>query len=198
MGRRSGVQVGPEQYYAVAMQLLAEHGPAELKIATLCARLGVTSGSFYHHFDGWSGFVRGLLAHWEVEQTAKVVEVTESVTDDPVERLDVLRRFAVSLPHAAEAAIRNWAALDPEVGLAQRRVDERRRAALEDVLAGAVRDRADAARLASLGMSILVGFQQIHHPPDPSLLRMHLEDYHVLVLRHVPRPDGGHTIVSRA
>ena len=69
---------------------------------------------------------------------------------------------------------------------------------LEDVLAGAVRDRADAARLASLGMSILVGFQQIHHPPDPSLLRMHLEDYHVLVLRHVPRPDGGHTIVSRA
>ena len=196
MPRRTGVQVGPAQYFTTAMDLLADRGPAELKIGTLCAALGVTSGSFYHHFDGWSGFVRGLLEHWETEQTARIVALTQSATDDPVERLDVLKRLAVTLPHAAEAAIRSWAARDSDVALALRRIDAHRLAALADVLAGAIPDRAVAARLASFGQSMLVGFQQIHHPPDPELLRALLDDYHVLVLGHIDRRSGGHPIVS--
>ena len=196
MARRTGVQVGPVQYFDAAMELLAAGGPAELKIGTLCTALGVTSGSFYHHFGGWSGFVRALLEHWETEQTARIVELTRSATDDPVERLDVLKRLAVTLPHAAEAAIRAWAALDRDVATALRRIDDRRLAALEGVLAGAIPDRAIAARLASFGQSMLVGFQQIHHPPDAQLLGALLDDYHVLVLAHVPRRDGGHPSVS--
>lgn len=196
MPRRTGVQVGPAHYFTTAMDLLAEHGPAELKIGTLCSALGVTSGSFYHHFDGWSGFVRGLLAHWETEQTARIYELTQSATDDPVERLDVLKRLAVTLPHAAEAAIRSWAALDGDVAVALRRIDARRLAALADVLAGAVPDRVVADRLASFGQSMLVGFQQIHHPPDPELLRQLLDDYHALVLGHVDRRADGHPVVS--
>jgi AcrR family transcriptional regulator len=196
MPRRTGVQVGPAQYFTTAMDLLAQGGPGELKIGTLCTALGVTSGSFYHHFDGWSGFVRGLLQHWEVEQTARVVALTRSTTADPVERLDVLKRLAVRLPHAAEAAIRSWAATDADVAVALRRIDASRLAALEDVLAGAIPDRAVAARLASFGQSMLVGFQQIHHPPDPELLHRLLDDYHVLVLAHVDRRAGGHSLVS--
>lgn len=188
--------VGPTQYFAAAFDLLAARGPAELKIGTLCAELRVTSGSFYHHFGGWSGFVQALLEHWEAEQTARIVALTESATADPIERLDVLKRLAVTLPHAAEAAIRGWAALDPEVATALRRIDDRRLAALEGVLAGAVSDRAVAARLASLGQSLLVGFQQIHHPPDPVLLLALLDDYHLLVLRHVDRHAEGHPTVS--
>ncbi|MGI5127333.1 TetR/AcrR family transcriptional regulator [Pseudonocardia sp. CA-107938] len=196
MPRRAGVQVGPAQYFATAMDLLAERGPGELKIGTLCAALGVTSGSFYHHFAGWSGFVRALLEHWETEQTARVVALTQSTTTDPVQRLDVLKHLAVDLPHAAEAAIRAWAAGDVDVAVALRRVDDRRLAALEGVLAGAVPDRAVAARLASFGQSMLVGFQQIHHPPDPALLRALLDDYHQLVLRHVDPGAGGPSIVD--
>lgn len=198
MPRRTGVQVGPAQYFTTAMDLLADRGPAELKIGTLCAALGVTSGSFYHHFDGWSGFVRGLLEHWETEQTARIVALTQSATDDPVERLDVLKRLAVTLPHAAEAAIRSWAARDSDVALALRRIDAHRLAALADVLAGAIPDRAVAARLASFGQSMLVGFQQIHHPPDPELLRGLLDDYHALVLGHVDRRGDGHPVVSES
>lgn len=196
MARRAGVQVGPAQYFASAMSLLAAGGPGGLKIGPLCAELGVTSGSFYHHFGGWSGFVRALLEHWETEQTARILELTRSATDDPVERLDVLKRLAVTLPHAAEAAIRSWAAVDADVAAALRRIDARRLAALEDVLADALPDRAVAVRLASFGQSMLVGFQQIHHPPDPELLRALLDDYHVLVLSHVPRHVDGHPTVS--
>ncbi len=53
-----------------------------------------------------------------------------------------------------------------------------------------------AVRLASFGQSMLVGFQQIHHPPDPAALRALLDDYHVLVLSHVPRHVDGHPTVS--
>lgn len=184
---RARIQVAPEQYFAAAMDVLADRGAGDLKIGTLCAALGVTSGSFYHHFDGWAGFVHGLLEHWETEQTARVVAMTAASTTDPVERLDVLKGLAVLLPHAAEAAIRGWAALDADVATALRRVDDRRLGALEDVLAGVVPDRAVAARLAAFGQSMLVGFQQIHHPPDPVLLRALLDDYHELVLGYANR-----------
>jgi AcrR family transcriptional regulator len=178
-------QVGPAEYYEVAMTILADGGARALKISPICRALGVTSGSFYHHFDGWAGFVRGLLEHWEREQTAGIVELTTASTDDAVERIDVLKRLAIGLPHAAEAAIRSWAALDEEVGRAQRRVDARRVEALEELLSAVVTDRRDAARLATFGIALLAGFQQTHDPADIETLQWMLDDYRAIIFAHV-------------
>ena len=94
-----------EQYYDAAMSILAREGAAGLKIGPLCRSLGVTSGSFYHHFGGWAGFVRGLLRYWEAEQTDRIVELARA-TADPVERIDVVKQLTVALRHDAEAADR--------------------------------------------------------------------------------------------
>jgi AcrR family transcriptional regulator len=180
-------QVGPEQYFDVALAILAESGTRGLKISPICRTLGVTSGSFYHHFDGWAGFVRRLLEHWETEQTAGIVELTTTSSTDPIERIDVLKRLAVGLPHAAEAAIRSWAAVDAEVGRAQRRVDTRRREALEELLSAVVTERDEAARLATFGVALLAGFQQTHDPSDIETLRWMFDDYQSLILARVDR-----------
>lgn len=181
--RRAGRQIGAEQYFGAAMTILAREGAAGLKIGPLCRALGVTSGSFYHHFGSWAGFVRALLQHWEAEQTARVVEMARAAPD-PLARMAVLKRLTVELPHDSEAAIRSWAAMDPEVGRSQRRVDAQRRIAVEQVLAAVVGNREDAARLAVLGLSILAGFQQTCSPRDPLVLRDLFDDYQNMIMQY--------------
>lgn len=185
MARRAGRQVAAEQYYDAAMAILARDGAAGLKIGPLCRALGVTSGSFYHHFNGWAGFVRGLLRYWEAEQTDRVVELARA-TADPIERMLVVKRLTVDLRHDAEAAIRAWADSDADVGSAQRRVDQQRTVALEQVVADVVDSRADAHRLAVLGIALMVGFQQTCDPRDRDLLRALFDDYQRLILSHAP------------
>ncbi|MET0188312.1 MAG: TetR/AcrR family transcriptional regulator [Pseudonocardia sediminis] len=181
--RRSGRQIAAEQYFGAAMTILARDGAAGLKIGPLCRALGVTSGSFYHHFGSWAGFVRALLQYWEAEQTSRVVEMARA-TADPVERMLVLKRLTVELPHDSEAAIRAWSSMDPEVGRSQRRVDAQRRMAVEQVIAGVVGDQEVAGRLAVLGLSILAGFQQTCSPRDPALLRELFDDYQAMIMQH--------------
>lgn len=185
MPRRAGRQVVAEHYYDAAMTILARDGAAGLKIGPLCRALGVTSGSFYHHFNGWAGFVRGLLRYWEAEQTDRVVELARA-TADPIERMLVVKRLTVDLRHDAEAAIRAWADSDPDVGSAQRRVDQQRTNALEQVVADVVGEDADAHRLAVLGISLMVGFQQTCDPRDRDLLRALFDDYQRLILSYAP------------
>ncbi|MBP2365761.1 TetR/AcrR family transcriptional regulator [Pseudonocardia parietis] len=183
MARRAGRQIAAEQYFESAMTILGRDGAAGLKIGPLCRSLGVTSGSFYHHFGGWAGFVRGLLQYWESQQTDRVVELARA-TADPIERVLVVRRLTVELRHDAEAAIRAWAQIDPEVGRAQARVDGQRRIALEQVVGDVVESTEIAHRLAIFGYSLLVGFQQTCDPRDRDLLQRLLGDYQDLILAH--------------
>lgn len=190
--RGSGRQIAAEQYFDAAMTILARDGAAGLKIGPLCRALGVTSGSFYHHFGSWAGFVRALLHHWEAEQTSRVVEMARATTD-PIERMLVLKRLTVELPHDSEAAIRAWSTMDPEVGRSQRRVDAQRRMAVEQILAAVVPDARVASRLAVLGLSILAGFQQTCSPREPELLRELFDDYQAMIMAHSAAGLSGST-----
>jgi AcrR family transcriptional regulator len=182
-------QVAPEQYFTAAMRILAGEGASGLKIGTLCRALGVTSGSFYHHFDGWPGFVRGLLEYWEAEQTQRIARLAQA-TADPFHRVELLKQLAIDLPHEAEAAIRAWATLDTEVDSAQRRVDVQRQAEVQDTIAGVVGDHEVAAQLAELGMAILVGFQQLGKPPEAGRLAFLFQEYQNLIARYAAGDAG--------
>lgn len=50
--RESGPRFHREAWLAAALDVLAEEGQAKLRIDKLAGDLGVTKGSFYHHFDG--------------------------------------------------------------------------------------------------------------------------------------------------
>jgi AcrR family transcriptional regulator len=129
----------------------------------------VTSGSFYHYFGGWAGFVEALLTHWEAEQTQRIVELARAAAD-PEQRLDVLRQQATDLPHDAEAAIRAWGRGEQRVSQTQQRVDARRHAALLAIVSDLGVQPEDAERLATTGMALLVGMQQLQRPVDIDML----------------------------
>src|ERR1700735_5075261 len=112
-----------DDYYRTALDLLADGGVGALTIANLCTALGVTTGSFYAHFAGIREFYTAFLEQWEVGRLYHLKEQVDS-TIDPLGRIDLLRRLAISVNHEAESAIRGWARADPLVAAFQRRVDQ--------------------------------------------------------------------------
>jgi AcrR family transcriptional regulator len=165
-----------DDYYRTALDLLAEGGADALTIATLCARLGVTTGSFYAHFAGIGEFRTGFLEQWAAGRVYQLKEQVDSTTD-PLDRIDLLRRLAVAVHHEAESAIRGWARTNAEVAEFQRRVDRAREEALAQAFLDIGIEKDEARLLARIGLTILVGTQQIEEQVDRRRLDDVLSEY---------------------
>ncbi len=178
--------VTKEQYFDTALEVLAELGFKGLNIGVLCRRLGVTSGSFYHHFGSWQGFVDALLEHWENRQVIilRTLKFNQGNPDDDIRAMSDL---AAGLHHAAEAAIRAWAGNDESVNLALKRVDESRRRTVHKAIKGVVGDEETTAVVTALGMSMLIGYQQIAAGGEDISLDQLLAQYARLIYSHARR-----------
>ncbi|MBF6139424.1 TetR/AcrR family transcriptional regulator [Nocardia farcinica] len=175
-----------EQYFDTALEVLAELGFKGLNIGLLCRRLGVTSGSFYHHFGSWQGFVDALLEHWENRQI-RILRTLNFNQGNPHDDIAAMADLALGLHHAAEAAIRAWAANDESVNLALKRVDESRRRTVHKAVKGIVGDDATTAVLTSMGMAMLIGCQQIAAGGDDVSLHDLLGQYQRLIYSYTRR-----------
>ena len=165
-----------DDYYRTALELLAEGGVDALTMANLCARLGVTTGSFYAHFGGIREFHSAFLEQWADGRVYALKEQVRNTTD-PLERVDLLRRIAISLNHEAESAIRGWARTNPMVADYQRVVDAAREAVLTQAFLDIGIDKKEARVLARIGLTILVGTQQIEDKVDRKRLKALLSEY---------------------
>ena len=126
----------PTDYFEAALRLLAEGGEAAVRIAALCERLGVTKGSFYHHFPSGPAFHLALLDHWEQDGAQRLRAALDGV-DDPRRRIAVLKRLGIEIDHEAESAIRAWGKSFPPAAAVQQRVDAGRERVLCDAFVGA-------------------------------------------------------------
>ncbi|MGE2736298.1 TetR/AcrR family transcriptional regulator [Mycolicibacterium vaccae] len=156
-----------ESFFATGLEVLAELGFGGLKLAVVCQRLGVTTGSFYHYFSSWSAYTRELVAHWQTGMTDEVLEAVGS-EPDPRVRIERLIRKGLHLPHSAEGAIRAWSAVDPEVRAVQAAVDRSRYDGLYASALEILHEPRQAHLFASWGMYLLVGYEQVILPPDPA------------------------------
>jgi AcrR family transcriptional regulator len=116
-------------YFNAAFKILAEGGAEALTIPNLCTRLGVTKGSFYHHFSGADEFVSALMRCW-IETARLVIDemlAKFAADDDPYLSFGVaLSNIAAGQPHEAEAALRAWAHSNPEVAAGVEQYDRLR------------------------------------------------------------------------
>lgn len=110
------------------LRVLAEEGAPGVRIDRVAARLGLSKGSFFHHFDGIAGYRRALLEHWE---NTAVRELGDGAPQPLLE--DLAARVGALVDLRMEAAVRAWAFQDAEAAAAQERVDLARLAALESV-----------------------------------------------------------------
>src|SRR4051812_17672928 len=101
-------------YFVAAFDLLAEGGDGALTTTDVCTRLGVTTGSLYHHFGSGPAFYAAFIDHWENVLSPGIWLVAEEA-GDAIDRLEALHQIAVDGAHDVEKAIRAWAGRDPMV-----------------------------------------------------------------------------------
>jgi AcrR family transcriptional regulator len=160
---------GRLDYFEAGMDLLAGGGVGAVTIARLCTALGVTKGSFYHHFRNVEDYRHQLLTHWSSERERQVL-VAASRVSDPLERLEVLRQFAVALHHEAEAAIRSWSLTDADAWAVREKVDAARERAIADAYRDAGLPEADATVLGRAAVAALIGAQHRGRTTDRAQL----------------------------
>ncbi|MFD6198235.1 TetR/AcrR family transcriptional regulator [Mycobacteriaceae bacterium NPDC060252] len=178
-------KVSRQDYFTAAFELLATSGKPALTTTAVCRKIGVTTGSLYHHFGSGVGFYRAVIDYWENDVTTAQRRRIDEVAN-PRERLAVLEQAARDADHEVEKAIRAWAMEDRYVAAAQHRVDQVRHKHLTKhyIEAGFKPDRADT--LARIGFSVLVGAQQIGTRVDRERLNAALDEYSVWVNSSVP------------
>lgn len=153
-----------QDWLDAGLKTMREAGTGGVTIEALTQELGVTKGSFYHHFSGIQDFKTNFLQFYEEAGTLNVIQATEQ----EISAQDKLRRLLaiiVSYPLEDEVIMRAWAQQDGEVGLVQARVDAQRVdyvAALCSEISG---DLAQGRLMADIFYALLVGGTQI----QPSL-----------------------------
>ena len=156
-------------YLETGLGVLSDLGYGGLKLAEVCNRLGVTSGSFYHYFDNWPTYTKELVEHWRQANTIRLVEWIRT-EPDPRRRLDRIIDIGLNLPHGAEAAIRSWSSADPDVHAVQVDVDNERHGILRESALEILRDDRQARLFADWAVYLLVGYEQANLPSDKAAL----------------------------
>ena len=113
-----------EAWLRAAMEVLAREGQAKLRVDRLASDLGVTKGSFYHHFESREDFVDSLLAYWSSAFTDWVIGEVRGVDGPATEQLlklmQIIQREGLD---RYDNAFRSWAAQDPSVAKEVKKVD---------------------------------------------------------------------------
>ncbi len=151
--------------------VLAEQGEIGLVIDNLTKRLGVTKGSFYHHFRSREDYSIALLQHWEQQMTQQVIELNQE-KNTPAQKAGNLTQLTTRLENRElEVAIRAWALRDPMAHEFQLRVDASRRAYTIELARGVMGKTMAADRLGTLVFALYVGAQQVLPPIQDDNLR---------------------------
>ena len=169
------------EWLEAGLELLAEEGAPAVTIDRLTSKLGVTKGSYYHHFKGAAGYRTALLEYFEARYTTRLIDTVEGAGDNAADvKLQHLLRLVLADPDSAglEIAVRAWALQDPDVRAAQERVDTARTAYLKKLCRGLDAD-VDPDRFAQLLYLILIGAEQVLPPIDKRDVR----EIYDLVLR---------------
>ena len=154
-----------DSYFETGLEILSDRGFGGLKLAELCHRMGVTTGSFYHYFTAWSAYTADLIGYWRQDRTVRVIEAISKEVD-PRRRIQVAIDVALSLPHNAEAAIRAWSSVDPDVMRVQTEVDRERFEIVYNSALEIVGDPRQAEVYASWAMFVFVGYEQSTLPRE--------------------------------
>lgn len=154
MGRRTS----PAEWCAAGLALLRDEGIGALTVERLCAALGKTKGSFYHHFRNLDAFLHALLARWEEELTDAPIRDAGSERN-PRRRGARLDEVVRRLDHRLDVAVRAWALRDARARSAMARVDARRIAYLTEL--HRARRVGDPRTAAELEYAAFVGAQQL-------------------------------------
>lgn len=143
--------------------LLRQGGLKALKLRPLADELGVSTGSFYHHFADFDAYQGRLATHFAEAQVTELIDAIGRAEADPVGRIrllaQIVRRRGLS---RLAIAMRAWAESDVRARAAVERHDDLMLGFLTDCLHAAGFSRHDAAVRGYALMTL--GLSKVHAP----------------------------------
>jgi AcrR family transcriptional regulator len=172
MGRAQATtssRLSVDDWIQAGFAILAEEGIKALKLDRLCARLGVTKGSFYWHFTDMPGYRAALVQAWGELRDDDRRHFGELSGLPPRERLSEMMSSLVSARHwTLERAMREWARTDDSAAASVRAADQRVLAAVRQAFLDYGFDADDADLRANATFAVGIGFLHLGgpHPSD--------------------------------
>jgi AcrR family transcriptional regulator len=162
---------GVDDWLTAGLGLIRGGDPRRLTIDGLARELGLTKGSFYHHFTGMADYRRRLLGHYRDLYTTRYIDAVEDgTTADPIDRLHRLIDLVTSgKDNELGVAVRAWAMQDADARAVQEQIDAARLDYLRGLFGEQFGDRADT--LAHVLYLVVIGSEHLLPPLDPRRLR---------------------------
>lgn len=149
---------GKMDWIEAAHTALVEDGIEGVRIDRLCRALGVTKGSFYHHFKGRDALLSAMADEWGRERARVVMDAARDLADEPLARLIEFIRLVEALDLGRHhQAMRTWGAVDARAATAVREVDRVVLMFNEQCLSAAGLDKDEAAALSKMLLASAVG-----------------------------------------
>ena len=140
------------------LKVLAEQGAPGIRIDPIADRLGLSKGSFHHHFAGAADYRGAILDRYESGAYRALAGLLPADGQDPVAALAGLRgRVSELFDPRLEVAVRAWAFQDAAARAVQERVDTARLAAIERLWIAILNDPVRARTAALLPHLLAIG-----------------------------------------
>ena len=111
--RTSDGRLSRKDWILAGQDMLRKEGIAGLKLSALTAKLGVSTGSFYHHFADFEQYLGAVAEFFSADRVQGVIDQTMINNPDPVTRIRRLAKLSLE-DHTfkLDAAMRIWATMD--------------------------------------------------------------------------------------
>ena len=97
----------------VALELLKKDGINAVTVDALATQLGITRGSFYHHFKDRNDLAREMLAYWKQKWTVELRDDVDALGLDGLQSLTALANLITHRKASGyDIAVRAWAIHD--------------------------------------------------------------------------------------
>ncbi len=123
----SGRDRGRNKWFEAALKALVEEGIDAVRIDRLAPQLGITRGSFYHHYKDHADLLRALLEHYVETNQQRFVKMLPLLRGTAKDKLWVLwSETADQAFRDYDWAVRMWGMRDPHVAEVLEAIDAKR------------------------------------------------------------------------
>jgi AcrR family transcriptional regulator len=153
------------QWLNAGLEALRKGGVGAVRVERLAAEVGVTKGSFYHHFRDRGALLDEVLEYWAREMTDAEFERIQTLRGGLAPRLIALAEDVLQKGMGRyDPAVRAWAREDRKVAAAVAQVDRRRIKALAAFFEEGGFTAAEARVRARTFYTFLLGEPQVRAP----------------------------------
>jgi AcrR family transcriptional regulator len=153
------------QWLSAGLEALRKGGVSSVRVERLAGDVGITKGSFYHHFRDRGALLDAVIEYWSREMTDAEFERIQTLRGGLAARLVALAEDVLEKGMGRyDPAIRAWARGDRKVAAAVAQVDRRRIKALAGFFEEGGFTPAEARTRARTFYTFLLGEPQVRAP----------------------------------